>query len=158
MQLYLEASRSGAKRDPCKYCQRFYGMMDATVLWEGFLNFIRVGNRLFWELGRPRGPRRPFQNVGGFAPHLLQAPPGPPGPPRPPIKRLSTFYSLLRNITSGPEIGLPGRIVTGLLPGKPRNRPAGRPAAGRRADFCIFVVAVRPKSGPEGRFPARKHY
>jgi hypothetical protein len=29
---------------------------------------------------------------------------------------------------------------------------------GRKADFRIFPVAVRPKSGPEGRFPARKHY
>ena len=34
----------------------------------------------------------------------------------------------------------------------------GRPSAGRRADFGAFPVAVRPQSGPEGRFPARKHY
>ncbi len=32
------------------------------------------------------------------------------------------------------------------------------PPAGRRADFDIFPVAVRPKSGPEGRFPARTYY
>ncbi len=27
-------------------------------------------------------------------------------------------YSVLRNSASGPEIGLPGRILAGLLPGK----------------------------------------
>ncbi len=62
------------------------------------------------------------------------------------------------NSASGLEIGLPGRILAGLLPGKHRNRPAGRPSASRRADFGAFPVAVHPKSGPEGRFPARKHY
>jgi hypothetical protein len=31
------------------------------------------------------------------------------------------------------------------------------PPAGRRTDFGVFPVGVRPKSGPEGRFPARKH-
>ena len=48
--------------------------------------------------------------------------------------------------------------MAGLLPAKNRNRPTGRPKAGRRADFGSFPVAVRPKSGPEGRFTARKHY
>ncbi len=51
-----------------------------------------------------------------------------------------------------------GPILAGLLPGTYRNRPSGRPKAGRRADFNAFPVAVRPKSGPEGRFTARKHY
>jgi hypothetical protein len=32
-----------------------------------------------------------------------------------------------------------------------RNRPC-RPKAGRRADFGSFLAAVRPNSGPEGRF------
>ncbi len=68
------------------------------------------------------------------------------------------FYSMLPNGASGPEIGLPGRILAGLLPGRHRNRPSGWPKAGRRTDFGSFPVAVRPKSGPEGRFPARKHY
>ncbi len=68
------------------------------------------------------------------------------------------LYSMLRNIASGPEIGSPGRILDGVLPGKDRIRPSGRPKAGRRAEFCVFPVAVRPKSSPEGRFPARKHY
>ena len=70
----------------------------------------------------------------------------------------NTIYSVLRNSASGPEIGLPGWILAGLLPGKHRNRSSGRPSAGRRADFGAFPVAVRPKSGPEGRFTARKHY
>ncbi len=41
-----------------------------AILWEGILNLLRVGNRSFWGSGRPR---RPFQKVGGFAPHLLEA-------------------------------------------------------------------------------------
>ena len=32
------------------------------------------------------------------------------------------------------------------------------PSAGRRADFGAFPEAVRPKSGPEGRLTARRHY
>ncbi len=68
------------------------------------------------------------------------------------------LYSMLRSNASGPEIGLPGRILAGLLPGKHRNRPSGRPKAVRRADVGAFPVAVRPKSGPEDGFLARKHY
>ncbi len=58
---------------------------------------------------------------------------------------------MLRNSASGPEIGLPGRILVGLLPGKHRNRPSGRPSAGRGAHFDSFPVAVRPN-------PARKDF
>ena len=65
---------------------------------------------------------------------------------------------MLRNNASGPEIGLPGWILAGLLAGRHRSRPSSRPKAGRRADFGSFPVAVRPKSSPEGRFPAREHY
>ncbi len=39
------------------------------------------------------------------------------------------MYSMLRNSASGPEIGLLGRILAGLLPGKPKS--ALRPAFGR---------------------------
>ncbi len=60
---------------------------------------------------------------------------------------------------------LPGRksafrlaFLAGLLPGKHRNPPPGRPMPGRRADFGSFPVAVQPKSGPETRFTAREHY
>ncbi len=59
-------------------------------------------------------------------------------------------YSMLRNSASGPEIGLPGRILAGLLPGKNRNLPSGRPSAGRRSDLGAFPEAGRPTSGPEG--------
>jgi hypothetical protein len=38
-------------------------------------------------------------------------------------------YFMLRNNASGPEIGLPGRILAGLLPGKHRSRPSGGPSA-----------------------------
>ncbi len=65
---------------------------------------------------------------------------------------------MLRNSASGPEIGLPGRILARLLPGKHRNRSSGPPKTGRVADFGSFPVAVRPKSGPEGRFTIWKHY
>ncbi len=51
---------------------------------------------------------------------------------------------ILHANASGPAIGLPGRILGGLLPGRHRNRPSGRPKAGRRADFSAFR--------PEGRF------
>ncbi len=39
----------------------------------------------------------------------------------------TTTYSMLRNNGSGQDIGLPGRILAGLLPGKHRNWPSGRP-------------------------------
>ena len=64
-------------------------------------------------------------------------------------------YSMLRNSASGPGIG---RILAGLLPGKHRNRPSGRPSAGRKPDFEVFSMRIRPKSSPEAQFPARKHY
>ncbi len=54
-------------------------------------------------------------------------------------------YSMLCNSASGPEICLPGRVLAGPLPGKHRNRPSGRPKAGRRADVGAFPGAVRPK-------------
>jgi hypothetical protein len=47
-------------------------------------------------------------------------------------------------------------MLAGLLSGRSRNRPSGRPSADRRADFGAFTVAVQPKSSPEGRFPSRK--
>ncbi len=50
--------------------------------------------------------------------------------------------SVLRNGASGPEIGLSGRILAGLLPGKHQNRwlPGSSPAKSRPG---------RPHSGPE---------
>jgi hypothetical protein len=43
------------------------------------------------------------------------------------IKRNRLVYSMLRNNASGPEIGLPGQILAGLLPGIHRHGPSGRP-------------------------------
>ncbi len=47
---------------------------------------------------------------------------------------------------------------SGFWPGCYRESIEIGPPAGRRTDFGFFPVAFRPKSGPEGRFPARKHY
>ncbi len=59
-------------------------------------------------------------------------------------------------------IMLPGRksaFRPGFWPDCYReNTEVGPPKAGRWAYFGVFPVAVRPKSGPEGRFMARKHY
>jgi hypothetical protein len=63
-------------------------------------------------------------------------------------RKISPSLCMLRNSASGPEIGLPGRILAGLLPGKHRNRPPSRPPANRRTDVGAF----------RGRFPARKRY
>jgi hypothetical protein len=57
---------------------------------------------------------------------------------------------------SGPEMGLPGRIAAGVLIGK--TSKSDRPKAGRRADFEALPTGIRPKSGPEARVPARKHW
>ncbi len=59
-------------------------------------------------------------------------------------------------VLPGQKSGLPGRIVAGLLPGTHRNRPPGRPSAGRGAHFVVFpgnspatIRPGRPLSGPE---------
>ena len=62
-----------------------------------------------------------------------------------------------RNNASKPEIGFPGVISAGFYSGKHNHRPAGRPKAGRRAKFEAVLIRIRPKSGSEARFPARKH-
>ncbi len=60
----------------------------------------------------------------------------------PPHREPRANQPVLGNSASGPEIYLPGRISAGLYSGKPENRP----------------TRIRPKSGLEARFPARKHY
>jgi hypothetical protein len=55
-------------------------------------------------------------------------------------------------------IELPGRKSAFRAGFWKAPKSALRPAFGRpEADFGAFPVAVRPKSGPEGRFTARKH-
>ncbi len=51
-----------------------------------------------------------------------------------------------------------GSDFAGFEWGKPRNRPSGRPSAGRTADFEASPIRIRPKCGPAARFSARKHY
>ncbi len=65
-----------------------------AALREGLLFCSRIGHRLFWVSGRPRGTRGPFQKVGGEAPHLLEGPPGPLGPSRPPNPQNDRFSIL----------------------------------------------------------------
>ncbi len=55
-------------------------------------------------------------------------------------------YRLLRNRASGPDVGW---ILVG-------NASNGRPSTGRTSN--AFPIGIRPKSGPEARVPARKHY
>ena len=63
-------------------------------------------------------------------------------------------YFMLRNSASVPDIGLPGGISAGTSQIRPSGRPL--PLAGRRADFEVFPIRIRPKSGPETRSPARQ--
>ncbi len=67
-------------------------------------------------------------------------------------------YPMLCNSVSGPEIGLPGRRSVGFYSGNLQNWFAGRPEAGRGADFDVLPMSIWPKSGPETPFPARNHY
>jgi hypothetical protein len=64
----------------------------------------------------------------------------------PGLLRSVSVSQSVSNSASGPEIGLPGRIMAGLLPGEHQHRPSGRLSAGRRAHLGAFPVAVRPKS------------
>ncbi len=66
-----------------------------AVLLEVIFDCLRIGDRLFLGSGRPRGP---FQEVGGFAPHLLEGLPGPRGPPRPP--KMADLRSIKNKKTS----------------------------------------------------------
>ena len=57
-------------------------------------------------------------------------------------------------------IARPGRrsgFRAGFRAGELQNRPSGRPSAGRRAVFKVFPIRIRLNSGPESRFPARRH-
>ena len=66
---------------------------------------------------------------------------------------------MLCNSGSGPEIGLPGQILAGLLPGKRRNRPSGRPEGRFRCLPGSSPAKIRPGSpiyGPEALLRNRK--
>jgi hypothetical protein len=77
-------------------------------------------------------------------PGLVSAAPLPPAA----TSVVRCLFSMLRNSAAGLEIGLPGRSLAGLLPGKHRYLPAGR--------FPCFpgsspakIRPGRPISGPE---------
>ncbi len=55
------------------------------------------------------------------------------------------------NQVSGPDFG---RILVGKVSKSALRQTEGRP----EADFDAFPIRIRPKSGPEARFPARRHY
>ncbi len=97
----------------------------ATIAQHEVMGYARCDNH---EFGNAAGGGRhnPSSRSGNLAALLG------PGP-----RAGCYFYSMLRNNASGPEIGLPGRILAGLQPGKHRNQPSGRPSAGGRADFAI---------------------
>ncbi len=51
---------------------------------------------------------------------------------------------MLHNGASGPEVGLQDRMLLGMLPGRHRNRPSGRP----KADFPGSSPAKMQPGGP----------
>ncbi len=126
-----------------------------AVPLEGFLNCFRVGSRQLLGSGRPRGPWRPFdfQSLTVFLEFLNQAevsetlgsernfillarPCNSCGTPHSSIDVRTLCYAITSD--SGPEIGLPGQILAGLLPEKNRTWHSVRPSAGRRTiSVCI---------------------
>ncbi len=58
-------------------------------------------------------------------------------------------FFMLRNSASGPEIGLPGRILAKLLPEKHRNRPSVQIERGRGRDLS----QAPPEPGWAGKRP-----
>jgi hypothetical protein len=77
------------------------------------------------------------KSCGGFRPERKRA-----------ITRVG--YS---NSASGPEIGPPGRILAGLIPGMHRNRPSGRPK-GRFRGQARKMGQDAPKINPVDQFKA----
>ncbi len=75
------------------------------------------------------------------------------------LQSLRRFWGVLGGISGG-FLWFVGVLFWPYSPtiGNTPKSPSGRPWAGRRADLGAIPVAVRPKSGPEGRFSARKHY
>jgi hypothetical protein len=85
-------------------------------------------NLCFWDLSCPRGPGKPFQKVGGFAPHLLERFPGPPG----------------QLIPQKQRFGKPGPTWGGVC--------SKLPASGIHFYFCFPVAGSSP--APESINPS----
>jgi hypothetical protein len=61
-----------------------------------------------------------------------------------PLIRRGETYAMFCHNTSDTEIGIPGKILAGLLlPESHRNRSSGLPSVGRRAHFGASPAAVR---------------
>ena len=58
--------------------------------------------------------------------------------------------------TSGPGVGFPIWMSAGFCPGRYQNQFVGQPMAGRRPEFNVFAIRIRPKIGPDARLPARR--
>ena len=58
--------------------------------------------------------------------------------------------------TSGPGVGFPIWMSAGFYPGRYQNQFVGQPMAGRRPEFNVFAIRIRPKIGPDARLPARR--
>jgi hypothetical protein len=72
---------------------RSWPLADTTL---GFLihDFWAGRRSSIFGSGQPRGPGKPFKNMGGTAPHIFEWFLGPPGPPRP---RKSTISGRPKN-------------------------------------------------------------
>ncbi len=111
-------------------------------------------------LGADIAQRKWKKRVGPPAPHIFLTFVAQSRPPDP----LRTRFLRELNICDHPQCTLcyaivpPGRKAAfraGFWPDCYRERTEIGSPAGRRAEFCVFPVAVRPKSNPEGRFPTR---
>ncbi len=111
---------------------------------------------IFSRLPDRRRPSRPYKTVN-FRKYLLKSEILASGMSA--SASCQDMRSMLRNIAS-----LPGRKLASRAANWPdchrEDTEIGPPAGRRPAGGPISVfspVAVRPKSGPEGRFPVRKH-
>ena len=86
-------------RIPFKNILQPYGIVTTGYLKAVWPDFWGA----FLRSGRPRGPRRAFQNVGGDAPHIFEGLPGPPGLARPQKRTQETRPDCLQV----PDEGLP---------------------------------------------------
>ncbi len=101
-------------------------ILSVAVLFEGMLNSLRVINRSFRGSGRPRGPRRPFQNVGGLRPPPFARVSGAPGAAQ--TFKMTDFRSLIKkHICSHPRCSHVSERVPGEAGPPGASGPRGIP-------------------------------
>jgi hypothetical protein len=101
--------------------------------------------------GGPRRPQKPFQRVGGEAPHLLEWCLGPPGPPKPPKSTISGRPKNHALKTQVSRVGFfdPGSGGSGGSREAPKGPPwafPGPPGAPRRPPYP--AGRIDPGAGP----------